>query len=70
MKGRQREAANPIRGHWIFPYRPQWERRVKQRLGNKERRREETRGGEKKQGERMGDKKRRGEERRRGKERK
>lgn len=27
MKGRQREAANPIRGHSIFPYRPELERR-------------------------------------------
>lgn len=40
MKGRQREAANSIRGHWIFLYRPQQERR-----GNKVRRAsiEETR---------------------------
>ncbi len=32
MKGRQREAANPIRGHWIFPCRPQQEA-----IGEKER---------------------------------
>lgn len=34
MKGRQHEAANPIRGHRIFPYRPQQERRENRSKGD------------------------------------